>query len=388
MRKLLTHRLAEKAKPQAKPYQIHDTAIPGLVLRVQPTGTKVWKLIQRKKPRTLGQMPVTTFGMAKAQAERILRGEEHGPSIRFDNFLKDYYQDYVGANHSQPDASIRCLQRFGLGDVLLDQINLADIEIWRLKKQKDGTKASTINRNTATLRAALNKAIDWDLLDQHPMIKMKPLKVDRRKKPRNLSLDEESRLYAALEARDKKKHRERQSANEWRKERQYELLPLLDRYTDNLNPQVRLAINTGLRRGELWNLQWSDIDLKERMLTVHGKGAKSCQTRHVPLNPAALEALKIHRGAAVPLPHKPVFGRAEFKTAWKAVLNDAGITSFRFHDLRHTFASKLVIAGVPLNTVRELMGHASLDMTLVYAHMAPDNLRDAVDLISGGASHE
>lgn len=81
------------------------------------------------------------------------------------------------------------------------------------------------------------------------------------------------------------------------------------------------------------------------------------------------------------MPKVPVFGNADFRKAFIAVLEKAKLQNFRFHDTRHTFASKLVMAGVPLNTVRELLGHASLEMTLIYAHLAPDNLREAVELI-------
>jgi integrase len=385
MRKLLSQRLAERSKPKDKPYQIHDTAIPGLVLRVQPSGTKVWKLIQNRKPRTLGQMPITTFGMAKAKAERILRGEDDdsaSPPMTFEAFLQNQYEAFVKANHAAPDDTLQRLRRFEMGDKLLDEVKLADIETWRTKRQQDGRAASTINRDTGALRAAFSKAVEWDLLEAHPMTKFKVLRVDKRKKPRYLLPAEEKALYTALIARDERKCTARQSANEWRRERRYPPMPELGTYCDNLTPMVVLAINTGLRRGELWNLEWGDVDLKRKMLTVHGRGAKSGQTRHVPLNAAAVDVMKKHRGDAVPLPHKSVFGRAEFRKAWNKVLKDAMITGFRFHDLRHTFASKLVMAGVPLNTTRELMGHGSIDMTLVYAHLSPDNLQDAVDLIS------
>ncbi|MFC1690406.1 tyrosine-type recombinase/integrase, partial [Pseudomonadota bacterium] len=237
------------------------------------------------------------------------------------------------------------------------------------------------NRDLSSLKASLQKAFDWELLDNHPLARLKPLKVDRRPLVRYLTQGEEKRLYAALQARDSLMREARVSGNKHREERGYELLPNLGIYADNLTPLVLLAINTGLRRGELWNISWQDIDLRKKMLTVRGKKAKSGQTRHIPLNDAAVDALKIHRGDVVPMPNVPVFGNAEFRTAFNAVLSKAKIQNFRFHDLRHTFASKLVMAGVALNTVRELMGHSSMDMTLKYAHLAPKNLRDAVDLI-------
>jgi integrase len=386
MRKLLSQKTALAAKIKPSPYQLHDTAIPGLVLRVQPTGTKIWKLVQNRKPRTLGRLPVMTFGMAKSKAESILRGEDLDAVIdtqvlTFDDFLNDHYQDYVEANHSRPHETMSVLRRFKLGKKPLDEIKLAYIETWRIKRQALKRSPKTINRDTVTLKAALQKAVDWELLDRHPLERLKPLKVDRRPVVRYLSSNEEKRLVDALKTRDDLRRKARTSSNEHRRERGYALYPEMGTYTDNLTPLVLLAMNTGLRRGELWNLTWKDIDLNKKMLTVRGKGAKSGQTRHIPLNAAAVNVLKTHRGDVIPMPNVPVFGNAEFRKAFSALLDKAKIESFRFHDTRHTFASKLVMAGVPLNTVRELMGHGSLEMTLIYAHLSPENLRDAVDMI-------
>jgi integrase len=333
-------------------------------------------------------MPVMTFGMAKTKAEAILRGEDpdvvkddQAAPMTFDIFLTEHYQGWVEANHSQPEETMARLHRFSLGSKQLDEIKLADVETWRIKRQKKGISHSTINRDISSLKASLQKAWDWELLDNHPLIRLKPLKVDKRRVVRYLTQDEEKRLYAALQARDTLMRDARVSANKHRAERSYELYPNLGTYADNLTPLVLLAINTGLRRGELWNLTWKDIDLPKKMLTVRGKGAKSGQTRHIPLNAAAMDVLKTHRGEVVPMPNVPVFGNAEFRKAFNALLDKAKIQNFRFHDTRHTFASKLVMAGVPLNTVRELLGHGSIEMTLIYAHLAPENLRDAVNLI-------
>jgi integrase len=341
--------------------------------------------VQSHKPRTLGRMPVTTFGMAKALAERILRGEEDetpAPEpLTFGDFLTNHYKAYVRNRHSNPADTLGKLGKLNLDEMKLDEIKLAHVETWRLARQEAGIKPGTINRDIATLRAALNRAVEWGLLETHPLARMKQLKVDRKRKPRYLSPDEEKRLKEALVDRDALKHEKRVSANKWRKDRDIATWSDLSTYTDNLTPLVFLAINTGLRRGELWNLVWGDIDLKQKLLTVNGQGAKSGQTRHIPLNDKALGVLKLHRGDVIPMAHVPVFGSADFKKAWSALLVKADIQNFRFHDLRHTFASKLVMAGVPLNTVRELLGHSSIEMTLVYSHLSHGSLQDAVKLI-------
>ena len=204
---------------------------------------------------------------------------------------------------------------------------------------------------------------------------------------RYLSDDEDARLRAALLARDDAKRTARESANEWRRKRGYEEWRAYGAYTDHLTPLVLLGVNTGLRRGELLQLRWRDVDLQRGMLTVRGDGAKTGQTRHVPLNSQAAQVLQAWKPPALESDWC-VFGGSKLTTplvaikkGWAAVLKAAKITGFRFHDLRHTFASKLVMAGVDLNTVRELLGHKSIAMTLRYAHLAPEHKAAAVETL-------
>ncbi|MHC9086280.1 tyrosine-type recombinase/integrase [Luteimonas sp. RIT-PG2_3] len=146
-------------------------------------------------------------------------------------------------------------------------------------------------------------------------------------------------------------------------------------------PQVvLLAINTGLRRGELLSLDWSDINLQARTLTVRREHAKSGKQRHVPLNAEAASILR--QWASQHGDNGSVFGVAGVKSSRDTLLTAATIENFRFQDMRHHFASRLVMAGVDLNTVRELLGHADLTMTLRYAHLAPEHLAAAVEKLA------
>jgi integrase len=194
---------------------------------------------------------------------------------------------------------------------------------------------------------------------------------------RYLDPHEALRLRDALRDRDQEMRDARVSANAWRKARKEDPLPSLPHYGDHLTPAVLLSMNTGLRRGELLALRWPAVDFKSKQLMVEGDTAKSAQTRHIDLNSEALEVLKNWRKQAPD--GERIFPYASFKTAFAALLRRAKITKFRWHDMRHHFASRLVQAGRPLNTVRELLGHGSLAMTLRYAHLAPGNKREAVD---------
>lgn len=123
------------------------------------------------------------------------------------------------------------------------------------------------------------------------------------------------------------------------------------------------------------------------MVTVRGEDAKTGQTRHVPLNSEAATVATTWRPSSYE-PDACVFPSSEewtplayIRKAWTGVLDAALVKAFRFHDLRHTFASNLVMAGVDLNTVRELLGHKSITMTLRYAHLAPQHKAAAVELL-------
>ncbi len=166
------------------------------------------------------------------------------------------------------------------------------------------------------------------------------------------------------------------------------MLPSLQgaHYADHFSPIVLLALNTGLRRGEVFNLKWEDINLRSKTLTVLGATAKSGETRHIPLNDEAVETLKNWK-AQSKKQERVFYGKNgarldSIRRSWAKLVTDAKIKDFRFHDLRHSFASKLVMKGVPLNTVRELLGHADLNTTLRYAHLAPDHKADAVALLN------
>jgi integrase len=170
---------------------------------------------------------------------------------------------------------------------------------------------------------------------------------------------------------------QRAISNIRRQTRHARILPPLIHFGDHLTPAVLLSMNTGLRRGEALKLRWSSVDFNRRLLTVEGRNAKNRQTRHVPLNEEAVGVLRRWReqsgtGARV---FEVTTG---FRATWEKILKRARITHFRWHDLRHHFASRLVQQGVPLNTVRDLLGHSSVGMSLRYAHLAPDQRREAV----------
>ncbi len=235
----------------------------------------------------------------------------------------------------------------------------------------------TVVRDLYTLSSVLRRAVKAGELRENPVRRVDKPRVDRRGKVRFLDQAEETRLRNVLKARDEEIQNRRTCGNNRRQTRHEPVLPPLTHFGDHLTPAVLLSMNTGLRRGEVVKLRWGSLDFNRRLVTVEGRNAKNRQTRHVPLNDEAVRVLQNWReqsgtGARV-------FDVATgFRTAWGKILKRARIRNFRWHDLRHHFASRLVQHGVPLNTVRDLLGHSSVGMSLRYAHLAPDQRREAV----------
>ena len=389
-----------KAGEVPKPVEIRDRDLKGFLLRVQPSGRGSYIVqLGRGKRITIGDAAILTPAQARTKAKVALGAVadgrdpkaaikvEEGSSVpTLGHYLTSTYGPWMAANRKTGATTVARMRAVfpELLDTALDGITAWQLEKSRKAQLQSGRTVATVNRNLACLKAALNRAVEWELIDRNPLVKVKPGRVDNAGIVRFLSADEESRLRASLEGRDAHIRAGRERGNAWRAGRGRDPMPALGSYADHLTPMVLVSINTGVRRGELFSLAWQDVDLARGNLTVRGSGAKSGKTRHVPLNDEAARVLRAwHQQAGEPVTGLVFPGKAgarldTIKTAWSGLLNAAGISGFRWHDLRHTFASKLVMAGVDLNTVRDLLGHSDLTMTLRYAHLAPEHKAAAV----------
>jgi integrase len=394
---LLSPRTIESCKPVPGQYRVWDTKVPGLFLRVLPSGVKSWSVQwSRTATKAIGKWPAMTVETARTRALAVLNDASANgtPEIAkpkrtvttLAHLLDAHYGPWVEQERKTGLATVARIKSAFAEFVPrpLDGINAWVVDKWRAQRRKDGIEPATINRDVGALRAALSKAVEWGLIAAHPLAGIKAAKIEKDSRIRYLTKTEEKDLRKALAARDKAAMRARSRANAWRGERAYELYPEIppDGFADHLTPMTLLALNTGMRRGELLSLTWADVDLAARRVTVRAETAKAGKTRHIPLNVEATSVLtrwRAQQDGAVRL-----FGVANIKTAWAGLLDAAGVADFRFHDCRHDFASKLVMAGVDLNTVRELLGHADIKMTLRYAHLAPEHKAAAVEKLGVG----
>ena len=162
-----------------------------------------------------------------------------------------------------------------------------------------------------------------------------------------------------------------------------QITKFIDACSPHLKPIVLVALHTGMRKSEILELKWNEVDLTQGIIYI--LQPKSGERREVWLNEVAKKAL----GGLKRHPRSPyVFynknGKAYYnvRKSFDAALKKCGIIDFRFHDLRHTFASQLAMAGVDFITLKELLGHKTIEMTQRYAHLSPGHKRTAVEILA------
>lgn len=403
MKEKLTGKLLSSLEVTGKEYEVHDTIVIGLYVRVTAAGAKSYVVRWgRARKKALGRVGILTLDQARQEATQYLyEARKHGeplavthgrkgtalPSLR--EFIDDTYMPWFKTHHKGHEKTLHTLDN-NFDTIMaqrIDAITGRDLDQIRTTWMQTGNKPSTVNRKMGSISGVFSRAVEWEYITTHPVAKLKQLKVDSIGVVRYLSDDEDKRLRSALDARQDEMRRERESANKWRADRDQEQKPsLLDlHFTDHLKPMVIVSLKTGMRRGELFNLKWSSVNFDTKTITVTGDTAKTSETRHIQMNTEVVTTLKEWKKQSTSDHY--VFANREgdrfedVKSAWLKLLKRAQVIGFRWHDMRHDFASKLVMAGVPLNTVRELLGHGDIKTTLCYAHLAPGTKAAAVELI-------
>jgi hypothetical protein len=227
------------------------------------------------------------------------------------------------------------------------------------------------------------------LIERNPITKIKPLKeTDSEQKIRCLDAHDRERLFAVLDEREQGMRTARGGHNQWLADRGLDVMPDFGgEFIDYFNPIVLVSLYTGARRGNVFGLQWRDIDFNSRFITFRADETKSGTAYRHYMSDTALAVLKAWRGQkSSTTPDELIFPSPKTgkrlnncNSAWEALLNDANITSFRWHDMRHDYASRLVMSGVDLNVVRLQLGHADIKMTMRYAHLAPSAIAKVIN---------
>ena len=226
----------------------------------------------------------------------------------------------------------------------IDGIPVMEAERYKSLRKDQGAAPGTIEKELRTLKAIVNKAIEWDIIDRNPIRNVQPPRSRKDAPPPFYTVEQLTHIY---EAHSERRH--------W----------------------WRFMANTGLRRGEVLQISKNDIAGDSlRVVSDEGARTKSGKWREVPLNNPAQDALKEIRGES-----GFVFPRMVPRSLSRHFSNDSAAVGGSIHWLRHTYCSHLVMAGVPLRVVQKLAGHSTYRVTERYAHLIPGYMRDEANRI-------
>ncbi len=299
--------------------------------------------------------------------EKKLVSECKSPDfVRIENYsfteLADKYKAWIKGRQSCADLKEyvidKLVDQYGLiplrrfNTALVEQLQTDLMSKGLREKNPQPSSAAWINRILNILKHMFSKAVEWDMVEADVLKRIRRVKQLREnKRLRFLSLEDAQVLISVCD--------------------------------EQLKPIVITALNTGMRKSEILMLRWDQVDLQHGFILLDK--TKNGERREIPVN----EALKAVFNSlcrrtdvsSVFYNQKTLKPYENVKRSFSAALKRAKITDFHFHDLRHTFASQLVMAGVDLMAVKELLGHKDIKMTLRYAHLAPAHKRKAVEVM-------
>jgi len=308
----------------------------------------------RRKRKKIGHSKKLALQVLQDVQLKIAKGEYLGiydeKKIPFEEYAKQYLA-FSKANKAWSTYQRR--DRFSIDNLVsflkgkyLFEITPEMIEKYKVGRLEKVTPAS-VNRELACFKHMYTKAIEWGYVKSNPAKGVKRLKEP----PGRLRYLKPEEAEALLKA-----------------------------CADHVRPIVVTALNTGMRRSEILNLKWHQVDLKNRNIMVIN--AKNNESRVIPINQTLYKELFILSQKAKgeylfsDLNGHP-FG--DVKKSFASAMKRAKIKDFRFHDLRHTFGSHLVMQGVDLRTVQQVMGHKDIKMTMRYSHLSSEHVQEAME---------
>lgn len=299
--------------------------------------------------KKLAEQVLMDIEVKKAKGEHL--GIHDEKKILFADFAQEYLIFARGTKAPSTYAgNIREMQRLvRTFDGYLSKLTTAQIEKYKVTRSQ-GVAPATVNRELALLKHMLTKAVEWGYLKNNPAKSVKLLKEP----PGRLRFLETEEIERFLDSCD-------------------------DPQVPYLWPFTMTALHTGMRLGEILGLRWDNIDLKHRLITI--TKTKNNERKTIPINDVLYEELsRLPRHVTSPylFCHPDGTRILRIDRSFHSAMKRAGIEGFRFHDLRHTFASHLAMRGQPLETIGTLLGHKDPKMTKRYAHLSPASLKAAV----------
>jgi integrase len=267
-------------------------------------------------------------------------------TIRFEDMTNKYLKEHA---HSRDQLTVKTLLKFFSGYTIA-QITTKAVAEYR-NRRLESVKPATVYQELALLRRMFNVAIkEWEWCRDNPVSRLSFSVGNRNARDRWLTVEEEKRVL------------EKATNPVW------------------LRELLMVALHTGMRRGEILDLRWQNVDLLKRLIRI--VKSKNGEKRSIPMSNTLFNLFKGMNVRDISGRVFPV-SKSSVRHAFDKAVEKAKIEDFRFHDLRHTFATRLVQNGVDLYKVKELLGHKTITMTMRYAHHYPESLRSSVEVLDG-----